>query len=506
MASPSTTASWLDRIADRLGYQRKARQRIRWPAMRAVAEHGLWDMPDLAQAGNQLKTYQQFSAVYRAVRMIAEPMALVPLNVFEWKGEDKEGVPNHEFEKLLRRPNPVHSFGTIMQRTAAFLELAGNAYWYIAYERGGSPGEIWVMRPDRVRPIPHPKEFVSGYIHTVDDQETRYDVNEVVHFQRYHPRKDFTGMSAIETLAYQLVGDQGMTRWNANFFNKDRAMPAGILNAKGQMTDNDFERLKKEFAAMYGGTERRTLVTTDNELEWTDMGLSHQDMQFLEGRNFTLDEIMGVFGIPAGKYRENATEANAKVADATFKAETLWPKLTSIANQISHSLIQPAYGPQFIVEFEDIRPEDKRLWLDEVTTIMAGTMGNGGLREPVLTRDEVRERYFQLDPFPEEEKPEVPPALQLAAGQKPKRDEDEDEDGREEPQPEKSADDDRAKWERKALSALKRGKSADVAFETTVIPPHERVAIHEALAGAETPEEVKAAFSGPFCPDWEGYP
>jgi len=243
-------------------------------------------------------------------------------------------------------------------------------------------------------------------------------------------------------------------------------------------------------------------------MEWKNIGMGQEDMQFLEGRGFTLDEVMRTFGIPAGKYKENATEANAKVANETFQSETLWPKLVAVAAKLTHTLIGPAYGEDYAVEFEDIRPEDRRIWLDEVTTVMAGTMGNGGTREPVLTRDEVREKYFKLEKFPEEEEPEIPAQLQPFAGQQPPPPDEEEPDEDEEPVPEKSAADDRDRWQRKALGALKRGKSVDVTFETVAIPAHDRLAIRAALADAETAEEVKAAFCGPFCAghDWEGYP
>jgi len=179
-----------------------------------------------------------------------------------------------------------------------------------------------------------------------------------------------------------------------------------------------------------------------------------------------------------------------------------------VAAKLTHSLIGPVYGEDYAVEFEDIRPEDKQIWLTEVTTVMAGTMGNGGTREPVLTRDEIREKYFSLEEFPEEEEPEIPPALQPFAGQQPPPPDEEEPDEDEEPVPEKSAADDRDRWQRKALGALKRGKSVDVTFETVAIPAHDRLAIRAALADAETAEEVKAAFCGPFCAghDWEGYP
>ena len=53
-ASPNTTANFLDRVAARLGYQ-KARQGGA-PFIRAVAEHGSWNLPDYALHKNQFNS------------------------------------------------------------------------------------------------------------------------------------------------------------------------------------------------------------------------------------------------------------------------------------------------------------------------------------------------------------------------------------------------------------------------------------------------------------------
>lgn len=81
---------------------------------------------------------------------------------------------------------------------------------------------------------------------------------------------------------------------------------------------------------------------------------------------------------------ENATEANAKVAERLFIERTLWPKLTRLAQKISQEML-PFWPGEHVAVFEDIRPTDVQARLDEIRTSY-----------PVLSINEIRERYYQL--------------------------------------------------------------------------------------------------------------
>ena len=468
---------------------------VRFGPMPFTARQAAWDMPSYDVISNQLKAYSVFSWVNFAVNRISESCAGAALNVLELEGEDKTQVKNHEFEQLLRRPSPKISPFMLMQGTFASLELTGNAYWYVAFNGLGEPAELWPLRSDWCRPVPHEHEYVSGYVYTVDGMEMALEAREVVHFRNWHPTNSYLGFSTIEALAYQLEGDQGAVRWNTKYFSRDKAIPAGVVSIKEMVSNADYERIKQEWYDSYGGTDRKTAIIRGGALEWLPIQPPQKDMEFLELRDFTKEEVMLAFGIPPGKFDKQATQANAITADATWKNDTLWPKLIRVAQQVTLELVQPFYGEQYLAEYEDIRPQNRELQIEELKVVAEGNVG-----EPILTTDEIRNRYFDLGSWAEalaemelleESEPEgepEPPAF-------------------EEPEDEESAADAKSKWKRKALAALKRGKSAGVRFKTTAIPAREQMLIREALSQANSIEEVKAAFAVGFpVADWQGYP
>ena len=156
-----------------------------------------------------------------------------------------------------------------------------------------------------------------------------------------------------------------MADWNRNTFGKDQAVPAGIVNIHDFISDTDFERMKREWRQNYGGSGRKTAFLRGGAIEWQNIGLSHTDLDFLQGRRAQRDEILNIFGIPVALVSENATEANAKVAERLFIERTLYPKLVRIAQKISQELL-PFYGDNLVAEYEDIRPTDTQARLQEI--------------------------------------------------------------------------------------------------------------------------------------------
>ena len=212
------------------------------------------------------------------------------------------------------------------------------------------------------------------------------DAIEVAHFRRWHPSSDFYGLSPIAAARGAILSDRHMADWNRHSFGQDKGVPAGVVNIKEFISDADFERVKQDWRQNYGGTARRTAFLRGGDIEWQNIGLSHSDLDFLQGRKAQRDEILNIFGLPVGLISENATEANAKVAERQFIERTLYPKLVRLAQKISAELL-PFYGADLIAEFDDIRPTDAEARLAEIRTAY-----------PLLSVNELRERYFQLPP------------------------------------------------------------------------------------------------------------
>src|SRR5260221_10882981 len=130
--------------------------------VRLVAGHNESMWPRLDVYEQQANEYLRSSWVYVAVTRIAEAAALVPYEVYSTPGETRIEQRNHPIERLLRTPNPFLSQFELLESTFGYLELTGNAYWFLAGMPGGAPEEIWPLRPDRGRIVPSPTQYIGG--------------------------------------------------------------------------------------------------------------------------------------------------------------------------------------------------------------------------------------------------------------------------------------------------------------------------------------------------------
>lgn len=388
--------SLLSKIASRLGYA-KSEQVANPPAwLRAQAASEQWSMPDPSQAEAQLAMYQKLSWVQIAVSRVAETAATAAFNVMLLDGETEQGILNHAFEQLLRRPNPLQSRHELLVSTISYLTLTGNAYWWLNRPSNGAPAEIWVLPSNQVSPVPDGNMYLRGYLYDAGiGNKVPLNVSEIVHFKRFNPGSSFVGLSPLEALGTVAVGDLAMQRWNTNWFSKDNAKAPGALAFATPIDDQTWAQMQKDIRDQWGGVNRSGPLMLRNVgpqgVQWIGMSLSQTDMQFLEGRNFTREEVFSVFapGL-ASILSVNATEANAIAGKRTFLEFGVWPQLVAVAEKITNDVL-PLYGPNLVGEFEDIRITDRVMELQEQAAFAQ-----------VHTIDEIRTRFYKAQPLGDE--------------------------------------------------------------------------------------------------------
>ena len=324
--------------------------------------------------------------VYVAVRAVRDRVAAARLRLSVFQGGQWRPVERHPFLDLLDHVNPVHTRWDLWAATAEFLELTGNAYWYVVADRLGTPREIWPLHSQRVKVIPDKRTLIGAYEYTVSPGRTiRFERREIVHFRYPNPHGLYYGWSPLQAAAEAVDAHEQMltAQWAA--FQQGVQPPKVFFTTPQIISDEaTLRRLQERLEARYSGAEsNQRVMVAHGGLKPERLSLTPQEMDFLQSRRATRDEILAVFGVPAAVagLSDDVNRASADAMERIFVRHTVAPKLDLIGQAIQQDLLA-AYPATLRVEFEAILPEDRdQTRKDAVAAFDRGAMSVNELRE-----------------------------------------------------------------------------------------------------------------------------
>jgi len=293
--------------------------------------------------------FAQNAIVYRAVRMVAEAAASVPLLLYEGDAE----IAEHPLLDLIGRPNPVSTAPDLLESWYGFLLISGNAYLE-AVALSGEIRELHVLRPDRMKVIPGPEGWPEAFEYSAGGRSVRFSgevvpgVRPVLHLKLFNPVDDHYGLSPIEAAATAIDIHNTASRWNKALLDNS-ARPSGALvyaARDGNLSPEQFDRLKAELEQGFSGAAHagRPLLL-EGGLDWKSMSLSPKDMDFMEAKHAAAREIALALGVPPmllGIPGDN-TYSNYQEATRSFWRQTVLPLVTRTAKALS-TWLAPAYA------------------------------------------------------------------------------------------------------------------------------------------------------------------
>jgi HK97 family phage portal protein len=292
---------------------------------------------------------------------------------------------------VLERPNPrMTSKFDLFVATQSFLELVGNAFWYLSVEeQSRKVREIYVMRPDRVRVATDKATGdIIGYTFRGDDgTEIPLDVDEVQHFKTFNPEDDYYGLGTVEGGILYIETEEDTAIFQRNFI-KNQASPSGILTINGKIEKEQFNKVKAAWKEKTEGLANvgKTLFIRGADASFTKIGLSLGDLDMEKLKSLTEDKILKMFRMPkiilGDTDQAGLGRGNAETADYVFAKRNIDPKQLRIDDGIQNIVRRNYKDETTIVSHVSQIPEDVDRQLNEQDKLV----------NRVLTINEVRER------------------------------------------------------------------------------------------------------------------
>tara|TARA_R110002096_G_scaffold155130_24_gene319468 strand:- start:179 stop:1354 length:1176 start_codon:yes stop_codon:yes gene_type:complete len=282
---------------------------------------------------------------FRSVKLIAEAAAALPLVLQD--AERRYEV--HPLLSLIRRPNQTLGRAEMFEAIYGQLLLSGNAYIEAVPGPQALPGELHVLRSDRMSLVPGADGWPVAYDYTVANRKHRFDMttglNPICHIRNFHPQDDHYGFSPMQAAAVALDVHVAASHWSKALLD-NAARPSGAIVYKGvdgqsQLTPEQYDRLQNEMSAHHQGARNAGRpMLLEGGLDWRPMGFSPSDMEFQKTKEAAARDIAIAFGVPPMLLGipGDATYANYQEANRAFYRLTVLPLVAKVTAALSYWL------------------------------------------------------------------------------------------------------------------------------------------------------------------------
>lgn len=280
------------------------------------------------------------SAVYRAVEIISDSIAILPVNVKKINYDNCKVINNNHPVQLLFQ-NDLGDNLSRYQFIKLLLQsvmLKGNGFAYIK-RSGGIPIAIQYLEPTEVT-IQYNKQkrelfYTANYI------KGRIEPCNMIHLVK----NSYDGINGVSVLSYanRSINIAQSAENGALSFYSNGCNLAGILTVQGQLTDKQKQDIRSSWGQAYGNGGQGLAVLQGN-MSYQPVQLSASDSQMLETRNYNVTDIARFFGI-SPVLLGDLTHSSYSTIEATqqqFLLHTLQPYITMIEEEFTRKLLMPS--------------------------------------------------------------------------------------------------------------------------------------------------------------------
>jgi HK97 family phage portal protein len=298
------------------------------------------------------KTSMQLSSVFAAIRILSESIGSLPLKIYQRRSDGgKDLAVNHPLTRMFSGvPNAEQTPQELLEFIMVSALMRGTGYNEIIRDGSGNPKSLEPLNAADVSV----KRDNNGQLFYDYKTENGSKILTSRNVWRV-PNMGADGVTGYSILgqARQSLGVSIATeRHAAKTFANGTRVPA-VFEMDGHLEDEAFERLKGDLKAHAGVDSANTALLLEHGIKYHQVGMSHDDAQFLESRTFQVGEIARWFNVPLHMLSELSKSSfnNIEHQGIEFVTYSLRPWCKRIEQTITRDLITPSQRGRFFAEF-----------------------------------------------------------------------------------------------------------------------------------------------------------
>jgi HK97 family phage portal protein len=312
-----------------------------------------------SNAESLMSSYGSVSTLFSVVSIIANSCGSVKWHLYRKTvdGRRRYGtsateaepteVVSHVALNLWDKPNPFYANSLFVESGQQHIDLTGETFIVVVRNGMSSmPLELWIVRPDKIEPVPSSDDYLQGYIYTgPNGEKIPLQLDQVIHIKMPNPLDPYRGLGPVQALKTDLDATAYAAAFNKNFFLND-ATPGGIIEIDQRLGDDEWNELVARWRQGHQGVNNAHRVATlENGAKWKDVGYTMRDMQFTELRNVSREMIREAFGMHGHLLglSDDINRANAEAAEDVYARWRLVPRLDRWKSALNEQLL-PMFG------------------------------------------------------------------------------------------------------------------------------------------------------------------
>lgn len=298
---------------------------------------------------------RNLSAVFRAVSLISNSVASLPINILKYDDSQCTMTPakSHPlWNILLKRPHTYFDAFTLIKAMVSDCLLLGNGFAIIKRNGLTVTGLEYVPASK----VSIKKDYGSdgslvNVKYNITGRGRLYEAHEILHIKNELDETGLWGLSTLSFASRTLKLANANEESAINLFESGGKL-SGILKIQGNITSKQREELRQAWRESLGSGKESVAILSGIQ-DYQSVSMSAQDQQLLETRRFECEEIGRFFNLPqellfTGKGSYNSIEAMKLL----LLSDTLQPIITKIENEFETKLLSKDETPHYEIRLQ----------------------------------------------------------------------------------------------------------------------------------------------------------
>jgi len=304
--------------------------------------------------GGQLKSwtaktvhdpYSNNGVVRRAITVMAQNLAQLPIKFMNGKRQlPSEGYKDPtkvDLRTIFDSPNPTDSRVRFFIKHWSYYLIYDKVYWMLNRNPAGFIKELYPLNPALVETIVDKNNIVKHYIY---NRLLRIIPDDMLVFSGFNPNTPTGdgGSSILDALKLEYESDYYAAKFGKKFFeNSTRVNGVITVDKDVPSTKEDMEAVLAMWKKAHQGADNAYKVgALLSGMNYTEMGQTMRDMEYIEGRKEITQRIIQTYGIPNSVYGlvEKIDRATAETQMRQFWQLTLKPLAVMLQEDVNHKI------------------------------------------------------------------------------------------------------------------------------------------------------------------------